>query len=182
MKILLLNASPKNYGATQEILKIMQEAVPAEHTAEIVCLGDYEIRYCKGCMGCYVTGYCSIRDGMDVLVDKIDDADAIVFAAPSYWGEVPGICKNFIDRCTPFSDLNEFPDRTFKEGKKCYAVALRTGEETSECEHIISTIEHWCGHMGIAMADSMYFTGISYKQDLDVHKEAITQKAKEWFA
>jgi len=182
MKILLLNASPKNYGATQEILKIMQEAVPAEHTAEIVCLGDYEIRYCKGCMGCYVTGYCSIRDGMDELIDKLDEADVIVFAAPSYWGDVPGICKSFIDRCTPFGDTNEFPDRTLKEGKRCYAAALRTGGGPMECEHIISTIEHWCGHMGIAMADSMYFTGISYKQDLDVHKEAITQKAKEWFA
>ena len=69
MKILLLNASPKNYGATQEILKILQAAIPAEHTSEIVCMGDYELRYCKGCMGCYVTGYCSIRDGMDELIE-----------------------------------------------------------------------------------------------------------------
>ena len=28
MRILLMNMSPKNYGATQEILKTMQEAAP----------------------------------------------------------------------------------------------------------------------------------------------------------
>ena len=107
MKILLLNASPKNYGATQEILKILQAAIPAEHTSEIVCMGDYEIRYCKGCMGCYMTGYCSIRDGMDVLIDKLDEADVIVFAAPSYWADVPGQFKAFIDRCTPWCNTHE---------------------------------------------------------------------------
>jgi hypothetical protein len=36
--------------------------------------------------------------------------------------------------------------------------------------------------MGIETADRICFTGITYKQDLDAHKEAITQKAKEWFA
>ena len=181
MNILLLNASPKNYGATQEILKILQAAIPAEHTSEIVCMGDYEIRYCKGCMGCYMTGYCSIRDGMDVLIDKLDEADVIVFAAPSYWADVPGICKSFIDRCTPFGDTNEFRERELEEGKRCYAVALRTGGRPMECEHIISTIKHWCGHMGIEMADSMYFTGIHDKRDILKEQEKILEKAREWF-
>ena len=36
MRILLLNLSPKNYGATQEILKTLQEAAPKEAETELV--------------------------------------------------------------------------------------------------------------------------------------------------
>jgi len=181
MKILLLNASPKNYGATQEILKIMQETVSAEHTSEIVCLGDYEIRYCKGCMGCYLTGECSIRDDMDLLIDKIDEADVLVFAAPSYWADVPGICKSFIDRCTPYGDTNTCPERRILKEKRCYGIALRTGSRPMECEHILSTIEHWCGHLGFTMSDSFYLCRIGDRRDIAQHRETIVEKAREWF-
>ena len=69
MRILLLNLSPKNYGATQEILKTLQEAAPKEAETELVCLGDWDIRYCKGCKACYKTRACVVQDDMRALMD-----------------------------------------------------------------------------------------------------------------
>ncbi len=182
MKVFLLNASPKSCGATQEILLTMQGALPAQVESELVCLGDADIQYCLGCKKCYETGQCVRKDGMAELLGKLDAADAFFIAAPSYWADVPAQFKAFIDRCTPFSDTNPHPGHwTLGTGKRCYAIALRTGSSSGECQHIIDTIAHWCGHMGVEMAGSMYFCGIEGKRDIAPHKPAIHAQVKEWF-
>lgn len=182
MKVLLLNASPKSTGATQEILQTVWEIIPDQMNREQLCLGDYDIQYCLGCKKCYETCQCVRQDDMVQLLDKIDAADVLVIAAPSYWADVPGQFKVFIGRCTPFSNTNPNPDhKVLQEGKRCYAVALRTGVRPMECQHIIDTIEHWCGHMGIEMTDSMYFCQIENKDDIESHKPEIRQRAEEWF-
>lgn len=95
---------------------------------------------------------------------------------------VPGQFKVFIDRCTVYSDTNpNAGHRTLKSPKKCYAIALRAGTRPVECEHIIETVKHWCGHMKIDMLDSMYFCGINDKRDIDEHKSYLCEKAKAWF-
>lgn len=182
MKVLLLNASPKKTGATQEILKTLQEAIGGGEETELLCLGDFSIHYCLGCKRCYSARRCVWQDDMETLLGKIEEADVLVIAAPSYWADVPGQFKVFIDRCTPYSNTNPDPARRgLKAGKRCYAVALRTGTRPAECQHIIETIEHWCGHMGIDFAGSMYFCQIEGKEDIEPRKPAIRAKAGEWF-
>ncbi len=183
MNILLLNMSPKNGGATQKILEVLREAAPEEAQTELLCLGDFSIGYCKGCKACYRIRQCVIQDDMQVLMEKLQKADVLVLAAPSYWAGVPGICKSFIDRCTPYGDTNPDPERpALKKGKRCYGVALRTGTRPMECEHILDTIEHWCGHMGIEMADGIYFCQIEGKKDIEPHRALLWEKAGVWFA
>lgn len=183
MNVLFLNLSPKNSGATQEILKTLREAAPVEAQTELICLGDLEIGYCRGCKACYQTGKCVVKDDMQALMDKLQKADVLVMAAPSYWADVPGICKSFIDRCTPYGDTNPDPARPrLTAGKRCYGIALRTGTRPMECEHILGTIEHWCGHMGIEMAEGIYFCQIEDKRDIEPHKALLREKAGVWFA
>lgn len=67
-----------------------------------------------------------------------------------------------------------------KSGKKCYAIALRTGKRPGECEHIIESIRHWCGHMKIDMIDSMYFCEINNRDDIARYKDSIKKKTNEW--
>lgn len=174
MRILLMNMSPKNYGATQEIVKALQQAAPPTAQTELICLGDWDIGYCKGCKACYKTRRCIVKDDMPALMEKVNQADILVLAAPSYWADVPGVCKSFIDRCTPYGDTNPDPGRPrLHPGKKCYGIALRTGTRPMECEHILETIAHWCGHMGIEMADSLYFCQIEDKSDIEPPQAAV---------
>lgn len=181
MKALLINTSPKNNGATQEILSVLKSLVPPGIEADLLCLGDMDIRYCRGCKVCYDTCQCMQQDDMQPLIDRIDQADILVLASPSYWADVPGQFKVFIDRCTVYSNTNPNPrHRTLRPGKKCYAIALRTGTRSSECEHILETIRHWCGHMGIEIKDGCYFCGIEGKTDLEPYREILAEKAESW--
>lgn len=183
VKILLVNASAKNYGATQEILLTIKKEISDTESVKIICLGDMNIGYCKGCKTCYDTCECVQKDDVDYIINDIDNSDIIVIAAPSYWADIPGQFKVFIDRCTVYSDTNPNPNhRTLKSGKRCYAIALRTGTRPVECEHIIDSIRHWCGHMRINMVDSMYFCGINDAKDIVQYKKSICQKSNEWIS
>ncbi|GHU87503.1 hypothetical protein FACS1894202_01910 [Clostridia bacterium] len=182
MNVLLFNASPKKNGATQAILDNVARELPPGVSAEILCLGDYNINFCLGEKRCYETCECIRNDDMLPLLDKIDAADVLVIAAPSYWADVPAQFKAFIDRCTPYSETNPNPaHRTLKPGKRCYGIALRTGTRPAECEHIIETIRHWCGHMQIDMAGSTYFCGINNESDIVNIADSLRRAVSEWF-
>ena len=76
----------------------------------------------------------------DLLIKEFEKADIIISVAPSYWADVPGQFKAYIDRCTPWCNTHE-PHASLSKGKKGYSIVLRTGPNMKECERLISTIE-----------------------------------------
>jgi len=67
---------------------------------ESVFFSDYDIEFCRGCKECFDRGgeFCPIDDDLQILLDKIEDSDGIVFATPSYAFQAPARMKNFLDR------------------------------------------------------------------------------------
>lgn len=57
--------------------------------------------------------------------------------------------------------------------EKGYTIALRTGSSMPECERIISSIEHFHGHLEISIIWKLGLCGIEYKEDLEGMKEQI---------
>lgn len=168
MKVLLINASPKDYGATQEIVKTVE--------------GALAYAPCIGCKRCYETGDCFQSDDVQALLAKMDESDAVLMVCPSWWADVPSQFKALIDRCTPYADTA--PDNghfALRKGIRCYGIALRAGSRTGECEHILACIEHYCGHMGLKYAGGLSLTGIDNKADVQKHKERITKTVQAWF-
>ncbi|MDD6811002.1 MAG: NAD(P)H-dependent oxidoreductase [Lachnospiraceae bacterium] len=72
-----------------------------------------------------------------------------VSVSPSYWADIPGQFKAFIDRCTPWCNTHE-PHAVISSGKKGYAIALRTGPGMQECNRIVESIEYFYGQKEIA--------------------------------
>ena len=99
---------------------------------------------------------------------------AVRSVSPSYWADIPGQFKVFIDRCTPWCNTHE-PHAKISSGKKGYVIALRTGPGMRECERIIASIEHFYGHMEIECCDSLGLCSVEYKEDLDCRKEEIIE-------
>lgn len=125
MRILMVNASPKKNGATEQVLQWMKEALEEQYETESVCLGEQSIAFCRGCKQCYKTGRCVLpADGVEKLLHRMERNDAILFAVPSYWGDVPAQFKALIDRCTPYADTNPLPGHCGKAGI-CRSAARR---------------------------------------------------------
>lgn len=107
-----------------------------------------------------------------IFIVAYEWADKIISVAPSYWADVPGQFKVFIDRCTPWCDTHE-PHASISEGKKGYSIALRTGPGMYECERIIRTIEHFYGHLHIEASGKLGLCKVEYKEDVEKHFDEL---------
>lgn len=172
MKILLVNCSPVKDGATAEIIKTAASFLSSGGEVKSICIDDYDIKYCKGCRSCHTTAECVQHDDVTAVLEEFDRADIIICVSPSYWADVPGQFKAFIDRCTPWCNTHE-PYAKLKSGKRGYAVALRTGSSMRECSRIIESIEHFYGHLEITPSGSLGLCSIEYKEAVAAETDGI---------
>ena len=179
MKALIMNCSPVRTGATAEIVKLVSEQLSAKYSVRCICIDDYSYAFCRGCRSCHNTAKCVMRDAavIESIMREFDEADIIVSVSPSYWADIPGQFKAFIDRCTPWCNTH-VPHASIKPGKKGYAIALRTGPNMPECERIIGSIEHFYGHLEIESVGHLGLTSIEYKADVESRKQEILDFCK----
>ena len=173
MRALILNCCPVRNGATARITEYVSEMLFDRYETKAVCIDDYHFGYCRGCRSCHQTAECIQHDDVDVLMDEFARADVIVSVSPSYWADIPGQFKAFIDRCTPWCNTHE-PHQTIPSGKRGYAIAQRTGPGMKECERIISSIEHFYGHLEIECCDHLGLCSVENKEDAASRKEEIS--------
>ena len=172
MNLLVINCSPVRNGATAAIAEKMTRCLENGNRVESVCIDDYTIGLCRGCRACHTTGKCFMHDGADALMAAFDRADRVVCVSPSYWADVPGQFKVFIDRCTPWCNTHE-PHARLAGGKRGYAVALRTGPGMPECERVIGSIEHFFGHLEIRPCGRLGLCGVERREDVAGREEEL---------
>lgn len=103
-KILAINGSYRDDGITdQAVDKIAQALVSAGAEVEIILLREYPIEFCLNCRECTqqkgdTPSKCVQHDGMEELVNKIEQADGYILASPTNFGSVTAIFKRFMER------------------------------------------------------------------------------------
>lgn len=98
MKVIGISGSPRDKN-TNYMLRIVLDATGQDY--ELIALKDKDIKPCNACGGCYKSYKCIVKDDMQELYDKLSKADTIVLGSPTYFANVSGLMKNFIDRCLP---------------------------------------------------------------------------------
>jgi multimeric flavodoxin WrbA len=100
MKILAIHGSPRTLRSTTRQLAqaVLDGAADAGAETEMIDLCDLKITPCTACEGCSFNGICVFDDDMPLLVERMKDADGIVFASPVYIDNVSGQMKIFFDR------------------------------------------------------------------------------------
>lgn len=88
------------YNACVEFIENLGQLSNQEVESEVIMLGDYNIKTCTGCLLCLDKGeeLCPLKDDRDLLLEKINNADGVVFATPNYSFQVSGMMKVFLDR------------------------------------------------------------------------------------
>lgn len=175
MLALCIVGSPKTDGCTALVVDQIIKGI-FENGIEVRkrVLGNMNINFCTGCKVCYETRSCVQRDDMDGLIKDMFEADFILIAAPSYWGDVPGQLKVFFDRSTPLCNTGK-GGTSVPKGKKGFSVAIRAGLRKEENLNIIHSIEHYFGHLEIEPIDYLTFESLDIKNDFtaDMKKKAF---------
>lgn len=179
MKALFIAGSPRVKGCTSLLVdRVMTGMRGCGISITKHVLGDMRIDYCLGCKTCYATRRCVQRDDMDMLVDELFESDLILIAAPSYWGDVPGHLKVFFDRSAALCDTLE-GGTIVPPGKKGFSLALRAGRRQEENQHIIDTVEHYYGHLGIEPCGRITFEKVNEVDDI-LSDDVVSDRAVEF--
>ena len=100
MKILILNGSPRMNGNTRTALKAIESGIDTSaNQVEFVDITKYKLSECTGCKSCYTNGgICIIKDDCIPLVEKICEADTVIFGSAVYWWGITAQLKMLIDK------------------------------------------------------------------------------------
>ncbi len=175
MKATCIIGSPNRNGSTSFLVDRINQGMNSQGI-ETKChyLNDMNINYCRGCKNCEETRECVQSDDMNLLIDEIMESDIIQLASPSYWGDVTGQMKVFIDRSVPLCNAKTGLTPVQK-GKLGISVALRAGPSKDENHHIISTFEHYFGHLDIKPVSQISVESVDSLDDLLTHQDKLTE-------
>jgi multimeric flavodoxin WrbA len=147
MKILLLNGSPRANGNTRAALQVLaggiRDNIP-DSDIELYDVTRHKVGGCIHCNGCRDNGgNCVMPDESAGIVNKIADADCIVFGSPVYWWGVSSQLKAVIDKM--YSKDPVLPDLK----KKIGTVIIGAGDTTDPQYRIIrEQFECICAYLG----------------------------------
>ena len=101
VRIVGVQGSPRKGRNTEVLLRhALAAAEEAGAETELVNLAELDVKSCVGCNTCVREKRCPLddEDDMAVVKEALLSADGVVFASPSYFGAVPGLLKNVMDR------------------------------------------------------------------------------------
>lgn len=104
IKTLAFAGSPRRGGNSETLLDWMLDAMRNESdvAVEKIPIIEANINPCMGCNMCEKLNKCVQRDGMDIIHDKLIEADCIILAAPIFCMGVCSQAKALIDRAQVF--------------------------------------------------------------------------------
>lgn len=122
MKVIAINGSPRKNANTATLLRKALEGASSQG-AETELINLYDFNY-KGCISCFACkriggksyGKCAINDDLTPIFKKIEEADALIFGSPIYFGDTTGAIRSFMERLMfPYAVYEENYPSLFKK-------------------------------------------------------------------
>ncbi len=172
-KVLIIATSLRG-GSNSDILakECEKGALDAGHSVEYISLKGKTIHYCIGCFACQKQGYCVIKDDVAEIMEKVKNAEVIVWATPIYYYEMCGQMKTLIDRLNPL-----FPtDYNFRD---IYMLATSDDPSEKSVEKAYNGLQGWADcFKKSSLKGFVHCGGVEGAKEVLAHTDAL-QKAYE---
>jgi multimeric flavodoxin WrbA len=170
MKVLGISGSMRKDGNTADLVKIiLGRCEDAGIRTKFISLAGKKIHPCIGCDKCREKKWCIIEnDDWSAVVNAVLDADVLVIGSPTYYFDVNGQTKNFIDRT-----YSLYHDRKLA-GRKGVAVAVHANKGASRT---IQTLEGFLSTHEFSSLGSVKGTGFK-EGDVLGDTEAVEKARK----
>lgn len=102
-KVMAISCSHRNNANTEQMLvACLSELKKRGVSFELVALRKLDMKTCDACSECEKDNLCRMNDDLQKIYPKLLNAKVWIVATPEYWMNVSGLCKNFLDRLTPY--------------------------------------------------------------------------------
>jgi len=112
MNVVAFNGSPRKKGNTSILIgHVLAELEKEGIKTELVQLSDKKLRGCIACLKCFenLDRRCAMKnDGLNECVEKMIDADGVIFGSPTYFSNITAEMKALIDRAGMVATANGY--------------------------------------------------------------------------
>jgi multimeric flavodoxin WrbA len=101
MKVMTILGSPKKRGNTAAVLGMFEEIIAEDHEVDRVNISDCNVNGCLGCYACQKKPDepgCIQKDDAGAILERIMDADVVLYATPLYDWSFSAQIKALLDR------------------------------------------------------------------------------------
>ena len=101
MNIIILNGSPRVTSNTKALLEQISNGINTSnlHQVETINVANKKLTGCIACNTCMTNGHtCVLPDGSAEIINKLTEADLIIFGSPVYWCGISAQLKIIIDK------------------------------------------------------------------------------------
>lgn len=131
MKAVGISSSGRKEAYSKIIVRDILDASGVDH--EMIHLGELDIKGCIGCLKCAGSNSCVQKDDFQAVIDKVQDAEALVFGGANYYGTLNSIGHAFWERTFALRHCEVFK----LAGKLGIAVGLDRDPEQREATRFI---------------------------------------------
>ncbi|MCR4399262.1 MAG: flavodoxin family protein [Syntrophomonadaceae bacterium] len=140
MKVVAINGSARRDGNTARLVGVVfEELRKAGIETELLQLAGRTVPGCRGCMRCHENKdrRCAVTsDTVNKFIAKMDEADGIILASPTYFADVSASLKALMERAGMVALAN---GGMFARKPGAAVVAVRRGGAI----HAFDTINHF---------------------------------------
>ena len=167
-KVVIITSSLREQSNSSILAEKFKEGAESSgNEVELISLKENRIAPCIGCNSCQIHGECFMKDKLNEILDKIIDADVLVFASPTYYYSVSGTLKNFIDRT--YAKFKNIKDKDF------YYIGSSSDNSKSSIDGAIATVKGF-----LVCVENVNLKGIVYGTSLtDVGDAKYSESYKE---
>jgi multimeric flavodoxin WrbA len=176
MKVLGIMGSPRRQSNTEILLdKALEGAREAGAEVEKVLVSKLKISPCLEIYACRKDGNCAIKDDMQLLYEKLLEADHVIFASPIFFYGITSQAKAIIDRCQALWVRRHVlgmgkEDKRVRRGAFISVGATR-GKKLFD--GAVLTVKYFFDAIGVKYSGDLLVRGIDNKGQIEEHPAAL---------
>lgn len=182
MTVLGISTSPRVGGNSDILLhRALSGAESAGANIECVSLNDYRIGPCIECNSCYETGVCVVQDDYPQLLDKMLEADGLIFATPVFFMSVCAQAKMLIDRGQCLWAAKYILKKASagqREDRRAMVIAVGGSKSKKQFDCIRLMMKIYFDSLDVRYASNLFVNQVDDKGDIEKHPTAMDEAFK----
>ncbi len=176
MRVLGIMGSPRRHSNTEILLdKALEGTREAGAETEKVLISKLKISPCLEIYACFKDGNCTIKDDMQMLYDKLLEADHIVFASPIFFYGITSQAKAVVDRCQALWARRHVLGMGKEDKRVRRGVFISVGATQGKrlFDGAVLTVKYFFDAIGVKYSGDLLVRGIDNKAQIKDHPTAL---------
>ena len=181
MLVVGIYGSPRKGGNSDILLdQALEAARQAGASTEAIYARKLKISGCLECGGCDETGECVVQDDMQRVYPLLEQADAVIIAAPIFFYNVPAQAKALIDRSQARWAKRLLTKKTKEERQRFdsgrgYLIAVGATKGQNLFQGVELTAKYFYDALDMTYEGGIFHRGVEAKGSVNDHPEMLAE-------